>query len=77
LVLARELRAAGAIVVTGAAGRSLKSQMRQANAVGARYAIVLGEKELASGELALRDLAGGSQASVTIAEALRRIRSQG
>jgi len=73
LLLARELRKAGATVIAGAAGRSLKSQMRQANSLGARYALVLGEKELSSGSVTVRNLADGSQESVAAPEVLRRI----
>jgi histidyl-tRNA synthetase len=74
LTLARELRKAGATVITGAAGRSLKSQMRQANALGARYALVLGEKELAEGTVSVRDLTAATQESVPAAEVVKRIR---
>ena len=38
-------------------GRSLKSQMRHADKLGARYVIIVGEDELASGALTVRDMA--------------------
>lgn len=72
--LARELRQGGVSVVAGAAGRSMKSQMRQANALGARFALVLGEKELADGTVTVRDLAGQSQESVAAMEVLGRLK---
>jgi histidyl-tRNA synthetase len=72
--LARDLRLGGASVIAGAAGRSMKSQMRQANALGARFALVLGEKELSDGTVSVRDLAGQSQESLPAAEVLRRIK---
>jgi histidyl-tRNA synthetase len=74
LILARELRQAGARVINGAAERSLKSQMRQADALGARYALVLGERELAAGNVTVRDLAGKTQEQVPFAEVAERIR---
>ncbi|HEX9771851.1 MAG TPA: histidine--tRNA ligase [Steroidobacteraceae bacterium] len=74
MVLARELRLGGARVITGAAGRSMKSQMRQANALGARFALVLGERELADGSVSVRDLAAQSQEIVPAAEVLGRIK---
>jgi histidyl-tRNA synthetase len=74
LSLARELRKAGLTVIAGAAERSLKSQMRQADAVGARYALVVGERELASGNVTMRDLAGKTQQAVTFTEVAERIR---
>ena len=38
-------------------GRSLKSQMRHAGKLGARYVVLLGEDELASGRVTVRDMA--------------------
>jgi histidyl-tRNA synthetase len=74
MTLARELREGGATVIAGAAGRSMKSQMRQANALGARFALVLGERELADGSVSVRDLAAQSQESLPAGDVLRRIR---
>jgi histidyl-tRNA synthetase len=73
MAVARELRSAGLEVIMGAAGRSLKSQMRQAGAVDARFAIIIGGEELASGNLTLRDFAKASQDSVTVDEAKSRL----
>jgi histidyl-tRNA synthetase len=56
LKLAREVRAAGASAIVGSAGRSLKAQMRQADAKHARYVAIVGAGELAAGEVTLRDL---------------------
>jgi histidyl-tRNA synthetase len=75
MTLARDLRIAGASVVAGVAGRSVKSQMRQANGLGARFALVLGEKELADGSVSVRDLAGQTQESVPAADVLQRIKA--
>ncbi len=74
MMLARELRLGGASVIAGTAGRSMKSQMRQANALGARFALVLGEKELADGSVSVRDLAAQSQESLPATDVLRRIK---
>jgi histidyl-tRNA synthetase len=73
LTLARELRRAGVTVIAGTAGRSLKSQMRQANSLGARYALVLGERELASGSVSVRDLSGQSQETLPMSEVAQRL----
>jgi histidyl-tRNA synthetase len=64
LRLAHRLRDGGVNAVAGSGGRSLKSQLRHAGALGARYAAILGEQELAKGEVTLRDLASGEQRSV-------------
>jgi histidyl-tRNA synthetase len=75
LRLARDLRARGAEVVAGAAGRSLKSQMRQADALRARRALILGAEELASGTITLRDLETGAQEAVALSDVVTRFES--
>jgi histidyl-tRNA synthetase len=57
LSLADAVRRAGCQALVGAAGRSLKSQMRHADAKGARFVAIIGADELAKGEVTLRDLA--------------------
>jgi len=74
LRLAADLRAAGVSAVVGSAARSLKSQMRHADALGATYAAILGDEELASGSVTLRDMRDGSQQRVTSSAALDIIR---
>ncbi len=64
LVLARRLRAAGVSAVVGGGGRSLKSQLRHADTLGVRHVAILGERELAQGEVTLRDMRDGQQRSV-------------
>lgn len=56
LPLAHRLRRAGARVDLGCGQKSLKSQMRLADKLGTRYALLLGEEELAGGMLTVRDL---------------------
>jgi histidyl-tRNA synthetase len=55
-LLADALRAAGYSVVQHAGGGSFKSQMRKADASGARLAVILGEDELAAGEVTVKPL---------------------
>jgi histidyl-tRNA synthetase len=52
--LTAELRQAGIATTLSFGDRTLKAQMKQANASGARYVFVLGEEELARGEVAVR-----------------------
>ena len=54
--LAEELRAKGLRVLLHAGGGSFKSQMRKADSSGARFALIIGEDELRSGEVTLKDL---------------------
>ena len=64
LRLAHRLRERGSAAVVGGAGRSLKAQLRHADALGVRYVAILGERELAQGEVTLRDMRGGEQRTV-------------
>jgi len=67
LRVASELRAAGIPTVVGEGERSFKSQMRRADASGARVAVVLGEDELSRGAAVVKELRGdGSQREVPI-----------
>ncbi|MGH9119430.1 MAG: histidine--tRNA ligase [Acidimicrobiales bacterium] len=54
--LTGELRRAGFRVDRAWDDRSMKAQMRRANASGARLAVIVGEQELADGTAGLRDL---------------------
>jgi histidyl-tRNA synthetase len=55
------LRQAGRGVLTCYGPRSLKAQLRQADGAGCRYAVIVGESELAKGVVILRDLGSASQ----------------
>ena len=66
LRLAESLRAANQQAVVGGAGRSLKAQLRHANALGARYTAIIGADELSAGEVTLRDLSGGGERRVSV-----------
>jgi histidyl-tRNA synthetase len=60
--LAAELRRAGVGTALALGDRTLKAQMKQANASGARFALLLGEGELERGEVTVRDLAAPEDA---------------
>ena len=72
--LAAELRRAGLAVELGYKG-NMKKRMQRANAAGARYAIIIGDDELARGEAALKNLADGEQRAVKL-DALAQALSQ-
>jgi histidyl-tRNA synthetase len=55
--LAHRLRRSGVRLEVEPGERSLKSQMRHAGKLGARYVIILGEDELAAGRITVRDMA--------------------
>jgi histidyl-tRNA synthetase len=64
--IASELRRAGlgAYFAFAHGARSLKSQMREADRLGVRYVVIVGEAELAAGQAAVRPMAGGEQTVV-------------
>ena len=64
-LLARKLRAGGKRVYIDFDARSLKSQMRLADKLMAKQVIFLGEEELKSGTLVVRDMATKEQRTVT------------
>jgi len=63
-VLVRSLRSAGIGVVASTSGKSLKAQLRQANALGARHAVILGDDEIQRGVVTVRDMTLNEQVSL-------------
>jgi histidyl-tRNA synthetase len=63
-LLARRLRAQGKRVYLDFDGRSLKSQMRLADKLKAKSVLIIGDEELKSGTLVLRDMATKEQRNV-------------
>jgi len=62
------LRDAGRAIVVHAGGGSFKSQMKKADASGARYALIVGEDEAAAGEISVKPLREpGEQRRVALA----------
>ena len=67
---AETLRDEGLCVVTHGGGGSFKSQMKKADASNARFAVIIGDDEAASGEVSIKPLRGeGDQRRVPLAEA--------
>ncbi|OYV37475.1 MAG: histidine--tRNA ligase, partial [Thiomonas sp. 20-64-5] len=56
------LRAAGVQVQLHLGAGSMKSQMKKADASGARWALVFGEQELQDGQVGIKDLRGTQDA---------------
>ena len=73
LVLAKELRAAGLRVDADLRGGSVKSQLRRASKTGARFALLLGEGEVARGVVQLKDLVGHERRDLPLAEVAREL----
>ena len=64
MALAAEMRAAGLRVELLSPGRGLKALLRRADKIGARYAVIIGDNELARGGATLRDLKTSTQREV-------------
>ncbi len=62
--LAQSLRRAGIGAIQSPGAKSLRAQLRQANSLGMRFSIIIGEEELKSGTVQLRDMASASQEKV-------------
>ncbi len=76
--LVKDIRAMGVRADLDHLGRSPTAQMREADRGGFRYALILGEDEMAGGYYTLRDLAEGSQRRLeedAMWEALREVGS--
>jgi histidyl-tRNA synthetase len=63
--LARELRRQNVIVSLGDETFRLKKSLETASKTGARYALIVGENEVNSGQFALKNLATGEQVSIS------------
>jgi len=70
------IRAAGIGATGELLGRSLRAQMKLADRLGVRYALILGEKELAAREAALRDMRTGAQETVPLEAVVSYVRAK-
>jgi histidyl-tRNA synthetase len=71
--LASDLRRAGIAATASTGERSLKAQMRHADGIGARYAAIIGERELADGAVTLKRLDTGAQELVAMGDVAVRV----
>jgi len=70
-----EARKAGLIMEFDSLRRSIKSQMREANKIGASLAIIIGDKELKDKSVQIKDLKNGQQESIPIDSIISYIKS--
>lgn len=73
--LARELRACNLVVELGDENFRLKKSFETATRVGARYALIVGENEVAADAFALKNLETGEQVSVPRGDLSKKILS--
>lgn len=66
--LAKELRSIGVAAEFDIVGRSVKAQMKYANKLGAEYTAVIGESELDSGKVKVKNMKTGAETELGINE---------
>ena len=59
--IAFKMRQSGARAILSSGSRSLRGQLRQANALGVHYVVIVGEDELEREQVSLRDMVQGGQ----------------
>lgn len=73
VAVAGALRAKGISVDLAYGNRGVKGAMKAADRSGARYALVLGDKELADGNVVVKELGTGEQTEVPLAEVVSHL----
>lgn len=76
LALFEEFREAGIPVGEAFAKSNIKAQMEVANKRGAKWALVMGQKEVLDGTVLIRDMDAGSQETVDIKKAVHEIKKK-
>lgn len=66
--LAKDLRSEGLCVQFDTVGRGLKAQMKYANKIGALYTLVLGDSELETGNIKLKNMGSGKEHEMNLAD---------
>ena len=75
LTIAQQLRSSGLRVEISFGDRALKGSMKAADKSGAAYVIVLGESEISSGTVELKEMSTGKTSSVTLASLQKHLLS--
>lgn len=75
LTIAQQLRGSGLRVEISFGERALKGSMKAADKSGAAYVIVLGESEISSGTVELKEMSTGKTSSVTLASLQKHLQS--
>ena len=73
VALAGALRRAGVRVDLAYGGRGLKGAMKAADRSGARYTLVLGERDLAEGAVGVKDMVSGEQRAVPLDDVIAEL----
>lgn len=74
--LFEELYDAGLKVAEGLARSGLKPQLEMANKLGAKYTLIIGQKELIDGTIMIRDMEGGVQEIIDIKKVIPEVQKR-
>ena len=66
--LIMELRKTGIIAEGDHLGKSVKAQMKYANKIGAKYSVILGDSELESGKVELKEMATSEKTEIALSD---------
>ena len=66
--IAKELRSEGMCVQFDTVGRGLKAQMKYANKIGALYTLVLGDNEIETGNIKIKNMETGNESEMELAD---------
>lgn len=72
-LLTQNLRAEGVAAECDVMGRSLKSQMKLADKLAAKFTVVLGESELAAGKVKVKKMTDGTEEEIPLSDLARYI----
>ena len=67
-VLCKELREKGITAMSDLMERGIKPQMKYANKLGARFSAIIGDEELSSGQIRLKNMATGEETEIKLDE---------
>lgn len=76
LKLVREMRQQGIRAAIDTHDRNLKGQLKYANKLGASYSVVIGDDEIASGDLTLKDMSTSEQTKTKRDKIINHIRKE-
>ena len=76
MVLAEQLRTAGLRIECNCGGGGLKAQLKRADRSGARHALLIGEDEVRSASVTLKDLRDGTQRSLAQSELIDSLQKE-
>ena len=71
--LAWDLRSKGITCIKDIMGRSVKAQMKYADKLGAKHALIIGDNEVESGKAALKDMKTGESRDITLDTLIDRL----